>query len=153
MQHNQLHLFARPGSRVNDPSRTSTWRYAAHRCPKRQAARAAGAVRYMDGVPCSHGHVAERYTFSGRCVVCNADKERRNGRKRRGLPEATRPKPPTCESCGQPPQAKGLALDHDHETGAFRGWLCGPCNTAIGALGDSEVGLQRAMDYLRRSKQ
>ena len=29
-----------------------------------------GLVRYFNGEPCPHGHVAERYTLSGFCGVC-----------------------------------------------------------------------------------
>jgi len=42
-----------------------------------------------------------------------------------------------------------LNVDHDHVTGAVRGLLCTPCNHAIGALGDTPEGLQKALDYLR----
>ena len=82
----------------------------------------------------------------------NRDRYRALDRRRRGLPEPTRPCPSVCECCGEPPQAKGLCLDHCHETVTFRGWLCGACNLAIGNLGDSEAGLLRALEYLRRSK-
>jgi hypothetical protein len=37
--------------------------------PRTQAA-AEGRVRYSDGVPCIHGHVAERYTRSAHCCEC-----------------------------------------------------------------------------------
>ena len=43
------------------------------------------------------------------------------------------------------------AADHDHKTGVFRGWLCVPCNTAIGKLGDAVVGLEQAITYLQRA--
>jgi hypothetical protein len=63
-----------------------------------------------------------------------------------GIPEPTRPAPAGCELCGR---AAALHRDHCHETGAFRGWLCCTCNTAIGKLGDNAQGLERALDYLR----
>ena len=44
------------------------------------------------------------------------------------------------------------ALDHDHETGAARGWLCHPCNRAIGTLGDDISNLARAILHLKRSE-
>ena len=57
-----------------------------------------------------------------------------------------------CELCSQPdPSGRMLCLDHDHETGAFRGWLCGRCNKALGLLGDNVAGLERGIAYLRRS--
>jgi hypothetical protein len=36
----------------------------------RDDARAAGEKRYFDGVPCKHGHVAERYVRDPRCTAC-----------------------------------------------------------------------------------
>jgi hypothetical protein len=40
-------------------------------------------------------------------------------------------------------------LDHDHETGEFRGWLCHYCNTNLGRFGDSLDGLQPIIQYLK----
>ena len=59
-----------------------------------------------------------------------------------------------CAICGQPetdPGRDSLALDHCHATGLARGLLCRRCNTGLGLLGDTEEGLLRALDYLRRS--
>lgn len=58
-----------------------------------------------------------------------------------------------CRLCDKPESVKGrtLAVDHDHESGKVRGLLCGRCNTALGALGDSVAGLERALAYLRES--
>lgn len=39
-------------------------------------------------------------------------------------------------------------VDHDHITDAVRGLLCCGCNTGLGKLGDSIVGLKRALKYL-----
>jgi hypothetical protein len=61
-----------------------------------------------------------------------------------------------CAICGQPETRihKGtpahMQVDHDHETGAIRGLLCGSCNTALGRFRDNPGLLQRALDYLRR---
>lgn len=71
--------------------------------------------------------------------------------KTKGYPTPTRPCPQLCECCGNPPGRKALALDHDHVTGKFRGWLCGACNPAIGSLGDNYDGVLRALDYLLRN--
>ena len=81
------------------------------------------------------------------------EKFRAMKRKTAGLPEPTRPTPEACECCGGPPRGKGSTfhLDHCHETGKFRGWLCSMCNTAIGKLGDNVDGLMRAVDYLKRA--
>ena len=44
--------------------------------------------------------------------------------------------------------AERLAVDHCHDTGLVRGLLCFKCNTAIGALGDTQEAALRAMNYL-----
>lgn len=57
-----------------------------------------------------------------------------------------------CALCGLPEEENRhgvLWVDHDHETGEIRGLLCLWCNTAIGQLGDSAEGLERALEYLR----
>lgn len=41
-----------------------------------------------------------------------------------------------------------LCVDHDHETGKFRGLLCRLCNIGIGRLGESAVTLRRAAEYI-----
>src|SRR6266403_259390 len=78
-------------------------------------------------------------------------------RKRRGLPEPTRTCPDRCEGCGGPPTPRrsragvtfhALQLDHDHTTGAFRGWLCAKRNTGMGLLGDSVEQLELRLAYL-----
>lgn len=55
-----------------------------------------------------------------------------------------------CKICGLPPRGRWrrLAVDHDHVTGRVRGLLCSNCNAALGALGDSVDGLNRAIKYL-----
>lgn len=44
-----------------------------------------------------------------------------------------------------------LHVDHDHETGAIRGLLCGHCNAAIGLMGDDPIRMRKASDYLEQS--
>ena len=56
-----------------------------------------------------------------------------------------------CDLCGKPVH-KNWQLDHCHETGKFRGWLCKGCNTGLGGIGDSfESGL-KALIYLCKFK-
>ena len=62
---------------------------------------------------------------------------------------ASRPRPASCELCGQPPGARGLAFDHDHLTGAFRGWLCHRCNLGLGLFNDNPTLMLRAAKYLQ----
>ncbi|MFE2563042.1 endonuclease VII domain-containing protein [Streptomyces mirabilis] len=58
-----------------------------------------------------------------------------------------------CAICGkQCSTGKALALDHDHETGAFRGLLCANCNRGIGYLQDSPDIARSALAYLEKWK-
>lgn len=85
----------------------------------------------------------------------NKEKIQKAGReyhhKRKGL-IATRPRPDLCECCGGPPiRDQVLHLDHCHITGKFRGWICMKCNSAIGQLGDTLTGAQKAVKYLEQN--
>lgn len=84
----------------------------------------------------------------------NRESERLRARKKnhRNLPTPTRAEPTSCECCGKPDR-RALALDHCHETGQFRGWLCSNCNLGIGKIGDSIEALERALAYLKRGRQ
>lgn len=53
----------------------------------------------------------------------------------------------SCAICGV--QEK-LVLDHDHKTGAFRGFLCCRHNRALGLLGDDLEGVTAAFNYLTK---
>jgi len=82
--------------------------------------------------------------FYPHCKVCN----NLNARNRRQLRQLHKePEDSRCECCGE---VKKLVLDHDHDTQAFRGWLCGDCNMSIGKLGDNTKGVLKALDYLER---
>jgi hypothetical protein len=66
-----------------------------------------------------------------------------------------------CEICGWAPdgsvpnsktkRGRSLVYDHCHNSMKFRGVLCDSCNTAIGKLGDTVEGVQRAIAYLQKS--
>ena len=43
---------------------------------------------------------------------------------------------------------RGYAIDHNHETGKFRGILCLTCNTLLGMAKDSSEILKNAIQYL-----
>lgn len=68
---------------------------------------------------------------------------------------AARQKFGRCESCGKSETRKNtrgtpwrLSIDHDHETGAVRGVLCGNCNSALGLLLDDVATIRKLADYL-----
>lgn len=43
-----------------------------------------------------------------------------------------------------------LVWDHNHKTGAFRAYICSPCNLALGHAKDNPTTLRRLADYLER---
>lgn len=57
---------------------------------------------------------------------------------------------PICKKTTIPGVTANLVIDHDHNTGAGREWICDSCNTGLGRFKDDVVILQRAIDYLRK---
>ena len=62
------------------------------------------------------------------------------------------PAPPIgsrCWACKKiPKDNKRLCCDHDHNTGVFRGWLCGRCNRSIGLMGETKERALLIYEYL-----
>lgn len=87
-----------------------------------------GLRSYAKKLGISWAEVVERYPADNRCEVCRRTPEEANpgGRFVR------------------------LSLDHCHQTGRLRGFLCGPCNTGLGHLGDTTERLRGALAYLLR---
>jgi hypothetical protein len=60
-----------------------------------------------------------------------------------------------CGICGFEAEwglkGRGLARDHDHKTGAFRGYLCLSCNVGLGHFKDDPELLKKAIAYLDAS--
>lgn len=108
-----------------------------------------------DGRTCSYDGCTTPLCHSNKSGLCRrhmntSDRRKaallRDARKRKGLPNPSRPCPTLCERPGCIRPAK--CLDHDHKTGAFRGWLCSPCNRALGLLGDTLDAVRGAVRYL-----
>jgi hypothetical protein len=56
-----------------------------------------------------------------------------------------------CDICGEgisDGRFTRLSIDHDHETGKFRGMLCNSCNNGLGRFKDNPKLLRLAADYL-----
>jgi hypothetical protein len=58
-----------------------------------------------------------------------------------------------CAICERSPNKVVFHVDHSHETGAFRGLLCGSCNKALGMLKDDSEILIRASNYIIHHKE
>jgi hypothetical protein len=58
--------------RAKDRSGPPRGRSPAHNAGLRSAARKAGEPQYFTGRPCKYGHIANRFTIRGSCVVCSA---------------------------------------------------------------------------------
>lgn len=54
-----------------------------------------------------------------------------------------------CSICGG---FDRLRVDHDHGTGKVRGGLCHSCNIGLGFVERPKQWLERALDYLRRTR-
>jgi len=80
----------------------------------------------------------------------NKHKEYKNRQKERRY-APTRPCPVGCEICGCYYATKSLALDHNHKTEKFRGWLCQTCNMGLGHFEDDPILLLKAIQYLRKN--
>lgn len=60
-----------------------------------------------------------------------------------------------CDVCGESTITRGrnrLHVDHCHEMGVFRGFLCSNCNTALGLMKDDTARLCAAIKYLNGGK-
>jgi hypothetical protein len=58
-----------------------------------------------------------------------------------------------CEICGKHEEdhSRGkLFVDHDHDTGKYRGLLCTQCNSALGMVYDNVEILQKMIEYLQK---
>ena len=74
----------------------------------------------------------------------------------RRLKKTAPPMPTHCQCCGLDPLTnenlsplrKTLQLDHDHQTGKFRGWICDNCNVSLARAGDNFQGVLNLIKYL-----
>jgi len=57
-----------------------------------------------------------------------------------------------CAICGQIPEGKRLAVDHNHNSGSVRGLLCQGCNTALGHAKDNANILLKMAEYLFKTR-
>ena len=85
--------------------------------------------------------------YDSRCKACIS----KYAKSLREAHKTAPPKPDCCDVCGK--TGYKLYLDHDHDTGTPRGWLCNRCNTGIGRFNESIELLQDVVDYLKRHRE
>ena len=97
---------------------------------------------YPINLTLSNGHVLYKHT----CNQCRAkqSKDRTRLHRRHAKPGAG-----ACPICQR--YTLAWVLDHDHETGQFRGWLCNDCNNGLGKFNDDPNVLRRGLAYLTRN--
>lgn len=137
---------------------------------ERAKAKELGLKTYFTGRPCKHGHVANRLTVNAACLECSFPSKKKwkiyrdnwvnkypgveqevKYRHRYGVElSQIRKKPNNCELCGT--AHKKIVFDHCHSTGAFRGWICDPCNIALGNVKDNPELLRKMADYLEEAE-
>lgn len=78
------------------------------------------------------------------------DRLRRNARKKH-VEGFLPPRPDNCELCEE--KHDKLVIDHDHKSGFFRGWLCGPCNMLLGRIESRPDFMEAIKNYLYPSPQ
>ena len=82
------------------------------------------AAKKHDGMSCTATAEEIEAAFTGKCHIC-------------GVPESE------CD--------RRLHLDHDHDTGAFRGWLCARCNMVLGRVCHSPELLLAMSSYVHEA--
>lgn len=61
--------------------------------------------------------------------------------------------PEFCHICGLDlGEEKRPCLDHDHDTGKLRGWLCNRCNAGLAMYDDDPIRIVQAAQYLLLQK-
>ena len=109
----------------------------------------------------NHPWTGKRRRVNTNCITCTAIKAKQRAEIRLMQKDINQPAyGELCECCQKPvyPSKESVPrgvngtwvwqLDHDHESGEFRGWLCKQCNTGLGNLGDDLDSLLRAVQYL-----
>ena len=90
------------------------------------------------------------------CIECYSKKKKINPKLRREY-ELMNPRPqigsswecPICEVDKIREFKNDVCLDHNHETGQIRGYLCGSCNASIGKFHEKIDRLERAIKWLK----
>lgn len=100
--------------------------------------------------------IAGKVSRRGECRECRKWKKPMSLKARKGF-EKTHPPPPIgkpfhCPICDRTiirQYKNDVVLDHLHDTGEIRGWICRMCNNSMGMMEDSATILKRAIKWLQ----
>jgi len=101
-------------------------------------------------------HSGSSVLLRSECKKCNKhlSQTREELRRKYGMPDQDY-QCPICNGKEEDVAGKGgshlpaWVIDHCHTTDKFRGWLCHPCNRALGGFKDNIKALQNAIHYLK----
>jgi len=93
------------------------------------------------------------------CRECYSKKVKANPKLKREF-IAKHPRPeigeafecPICLKAIIREHVNDVVLDHSHEDGSIRGWLCSSCNTSLGKFNDDPEILKRAVNWIEKHK-
>lgn len=100
--------------------------------------------------------IAGKISRRGECRECRKWKKP-TPMKARLEYEKTHPKPsigepfrcPVCEKTIIRQFKNDVTLDHSHENGTIRGWICRQCNSSIGMMDEDTGILKRAIKWIQ----
>lgn len=101
-----------------------------------------------------HGKFSTYVNQGCRCTLCRKANSDKNYARRRGVPierkeELILEQGNCCAACGRDFEGLRTHYDHNHDTGEYRGVLCGQCNMALGLLGDDLDRILSLHRYLK----
>ena len=96
-----------------------------------------------------------RKTTRPSCRQCRKDIDRTSmPASEKAKMEAIKPKYlftcPICHKTTIPGVTANLVIDHDHDTGEAREWICDSCNTGLGRFHDDVSCFEGAIEYLKK---
>jgi hypothetical protein len=129
--------------------------------PAQRTARSAASARYRAKNPektkaMQSSWRARNPNYHKQHAIRYAPRKRELARLRKYPQPALWPQQRNCECCkaqfDDEVPARRACFDHDHVSGAFRGWICNSCNITLARIGDSKEGLQKFIAYFDRAQ-
>ncbi len=88
-------------------------------------------------------HIAHKDNLDTRCRPCRKKYTKHLNNLKKQYPK---PNPGPCPICGK--HVEKWILDHCHETGRFRAYICDSCNLGLGKFNDDVEIIKKAIAYL-----